>query len=162
MADTENGHTPLAEQVADKAKQQTQQVKDGAQQVKDQATQVVQQGQQRVSHIWEVGRTQFRGALTGQKDRAADGLGDLAQMLQQSATQMKEQGQAGGASIAQNLGNRVSTLSETIHGKEIEEILADTESFAREKPAVFLALATLLGFILARFLKSSGQAASAA
>ncbi len=155
MADTENGHTPLAEQVADKAKQQTQQVK-------DQATHAVQQGQQRVSHIWEVGRAQFRGALTGQKDRAADGLGDLAQMLQQSATQMKQQGQAGGASIAENMGNRVSTLSDTIHGKEIEEILADTESFAREKPAVFLALASLIGFILARFLKSSGQAASAA
>lgn len=155
MPDTDTKPSPpLTEQVADKVNQQTQQVK-------DQAQQAVQQGQQKVNQVWELGRTQFRGALTGQKERIATGLGDVAQMLTQSATTMRDQGQAGGSAIADSLSQRVAKLSETVHQKEIEEILADTEDFARRQPAVFLTIATLLGVLLARFLKSTGQATSA-
>ncbi len=155
MPDNDTNAAPaFTDQVADKVSQQTQQVK-------DQAQQAVQQGQQKVNHLWELGRTQFRGALTGQKDRAADGLGNIGQMLHSSADQMRAQGQAGGSLVADNLALRVNTLSETIHTKEIEEILADTEGFARRQPAVFLTIATLLGFLLARFLKSTDQPASA-
>lgn len=155
MPDTDtNPSPPLTEQVADKVNQQTQQVK-------DQAQQAVQQGQQKVNQVWELGRTQFRGALTGQKERIATGLGDVAQMLTQSATTMRDQGQAGGSVLADSLSQRVAKLSETVHQKEIEEILADTEDFARRQPAVFLTIATLLGVLLARFLKSSGQSTSA-
>ncbi len=155
MPDTDT-HTspPLTEQVADKAKQQTQQVK-------EQAQQAVQQGQQKVNQVWELGRTQFRGALTGQKERVATGLGDVAQMLTQSAATLRDQGQPGGSVLADSLAQRITKLSETVHQKEIEEILSDTEDFARRQPAVFLTIATLLGILLARFLKSSGQGTSA-
>lgn len=156
MPDTDTQTAPpLTEQVAEKAKQQTQQVKDSAQQA-------VQQGQKQVNHIWELGRTQFRGALTGQKDRAADTLGDVGQMLHTSAVQLRQQGQAGSSLVADNLALRINTLSQTIHGKEIEEILADTENFARQQPAIFLSISTLLGFLLARFLKSTNEPAAAA
>lgn len=156
MPDTDNNPSPpFTEQVTEKVTQQTQQVK-------DQAQQAVQQGQQKVNHLWELGRTQFRGALTGQKDRAADGLGNVGQMLHSSADQMRAQGQPAGSLVADNLALKINTLSETIHGKEIEEILADTENFARAQPAAFLTIATLIGFLLARFLKSSGQAAGTA
>jgi len=153
MPDTDTPPSPpLTEQVADKAKQQTQQVK-------EQAQQAVQQGQQKVNQVWELGRTQFRGALTGQKERVATGLGDVAQMLTQSATTMRDQGQTGGSALADSLAQKIAKLSQTVHQKEIEEILADTEDFARRQPAVFLTISTLLGVLLARFLKSSGQAA---
>ncbi len=155
MPDTDTQTSPpLTEQVADKVSQQTQQVK-------EQAQQAVQQGQQKVNHLWELGRSQFRGALTGQKDRAADAIGSVGQMLAQSASTMREQGQPAGSALADSLGKRVTTLSDTVHQKEIEEILADTEDFARRQPAAFLVIAALLGFLLARFLKSSGEAASA-
>ncbi len=155
MPDTDtNQSPPLTEQVADKVHQQTQQVK-------DQAQQAVQQGQQKVNQVWELGRTHFHGALTGQKERVANGLGDVAQMLTQSAATMRDQGQPGGSVLADSLSQRIAKLSDTVHQKEIEEILADTEDFARRQPAVFLTIATLLGILLARFLKSSGQGTSA-
>jgi len=154
MPDTDtNSSPPFTEQVSEKVSQQTQQVK-------DQAQQAVQQGQQKVNHLWELGRTQFRGALTGQKNRAADAVGNVGQMLTQSAATMREQGQPAGSVLADSLGQRVSKFSEIIHGKEVEEILADTENFARAQPAAFLAIAMLLGFLLARFLKSTGEAAT--
>lgn len=156
MADNTNSQAAtLTEQVGQKAKQQTQQVK-------DQAQQAVQQGQTAVSHLWELGRNQFRTALTGQKDRAAGGLGDVADLIKQAGSQLREQGSAGGGQIAENLAERISQLSTTVHDKNIEEIIADTENFGRSNPVAFLSLAALIGFILARFLKSSGQAASAA
>ncbi len=155
MPDTDtNSSPPFTEQVSEKVSQQTQQVK-------DQAQQAVQQGQQKVNHLWELGRTQFRGALTGQKDRAADALGNVGQMLHSSADQMRAQGQPAGSLVADNFALKINTLSDTIHNKEIEEILSDTENFARRQPAAFFPIATLLGFLLARFLKSSSKTASA-
>lgn len=145
----------VTEQAGHKVQEQTHQVK-------VQAQHAAQQGQQVVSHAWELGRSQFRGLLTGQKDKAAAGLGDMAQMLHQTGTQLREQGQPGGSQIADNAADRIDQISKGLQEKEIEEILADTEDFARRQPALFLSIAAVLGFILARFLKSSGQAASAA
>lgn len=144
------------------AEQTEHTVHEQAHQVKVQAQQVAQQGQQAVSHAWELGRTQFRGMLTGQKDKVASSLGDVAAMLHQTGSQMREQGQPGGGKIAETVADRITQISTGIQEKEIEEILADTEDFARSQPVVFLSIAALLGFILARFLKSSGQAAGAA
>lgn len=155
MATTKNTTAPSkTEKVADKAKQQTSQVK-------DQAHHVVEQGQQKASQVWELGRTQFHGLLVVQKERAATGIGDLAQVLQHSASQLREQGQAGGSHVAENLAQKLSAISTGVHEKEIEELIADTENFARARPAAFLTVAALIGFILARFLKSSGQTAKA-
>ncbi len=156
MADNTNSQAPtLTEQVGQKAKEQTQQVK-------EQAQQAVQHGQQTAGHVWELGRNHFRSALTAQKNRAAGGLGDVADLIKQAGSQLREQGSAGGGQIAENLSERFAQFSSTVREKEIEEILADTEKFGRSNPVAFLSLAALIGFVLARFLKSSGQAASAA
>src|SRR5438067_1713219 len=102
MADNTDSQTSkLTEQVGQKAKQQTEQVK-------AQAQQVVQQGQQTASHVWELGRSQFRSALTAQKDRAAGGLGDAADLIRQAGSQLREQGSAGGGQIAENLSERIA------------------------------------------------------
>jgi ElaB/YqjD/DUF883 family membrane-anchored ribosome-binding protein len=145
MAKTDNGaDTPLTEHIGQAAKEQAQQA--------------VQQGQQAVSRAWDAGRTQFRGLLTGQKERLATGLGDYAEMLRSTSGQLREQGQAGGSAVAERLADRLAQISDTVHQKEIEEILSDTEDFARSQPAVFLTAVGVLGFVLARFVKSSRQA----
>ncbi len=133
-----------------------------AEQAKQQAQQAVQQGKQTAGHVWDLARTQFRSQLTGQKDRAAASLDDFAQLIRQTGSQLKDQGHAGSSGYATQIADRISGVAGGIHDKEIEEILADTENFARQRPAVFLSLAALLGFLLARFLKSSGEAAPAA
>ena len=130
-------------------------------QAKQQAQQAVQQGKQTAGHVWELARTQFRSQLTGQKDRAATSLGDFAQLIRQSGSQLKEQGHSGSSGYADQIADKLSGVADGIHQKEIEEILADTENFARQRPAVFLSIAALLGFLLARFLKSSGEPATA-
>jgi ElaB/YqjD/DUF883 family membrane-anchored ribosome-binding protein len=156
MAGKKNGTaSAIVDKVEETAKEQTHQVK-------EQAQQVVHQGQEAMGRVWDAGRHQFRAALNAQKDRAAGGLGDVADLVKQAGSQLREQGSAGGGSIADNIAGRITALSESVHEKEIEEIITETEKFGRSNPVAFLSIAALLGFILARFLKSSGQASSAA
>lgn len=162
MADSKNGAAePLTEQIGHKVQEQTQQVKQQAQQAvqqgKQQAQQAVQQGQQIATRAWDSGRSQARTILTGQKENAATRLDDFVQVLRAAGGQLREQGHAGGAQAAEQLAGRVDQVAATIHQKEVEEIIADTEDFARSQPAVFLSLTALLGLLLARFLKSSGR-----
>ncbi len=131
-------------------------------QAKQQAQQAVQQGKQTAGHVWDLARTQFRSQLTGQKERAATSLDDFSQLIRQTGGQLKEQGHAGSSTYATQIADKLSGVAGSIHQKEIEEILADTESFARQRPAIFLSLAALLGFLLARFLKSTGETAPVA
>jgi ElaB/YqjD/DUF883 family membrane-anchored ribosome-binding protein len=156
MAGKKNGTaSAIADKVEETAKEQTHQVKEHAQQV-------VHQGQEAMSRVWDAGRHQFRAALNAQKDRAAGGIGDVADLVKQAGSQLREQGSAGGGLIAENIAGRISAFSESVHEKEIEEIIADTEKFGRSNPVAFLSIAALIGFVLVRFLKSSGETTSAA
>ena len=131
-------------------------------QAKQQAQQAVQQGKQTAGHVWGLARTQFHSQLTSQKDRAATSLNDFAQLIRQTGSQLKDQGHTGSSGYATQIADRLSRVADGIHDKEIEEILSDTEAFARQRPALFLSIATLLGFLLARFLKSTGETAPVA
>lgn len=131
-------------------------------QAKQQAQQAVQQGQQMAGHVWDLARNQFRSQLTGQKERAATSLEDIAHLVRQSGTQLRDQGHVGSGGYAEQIAGRIAQVAGSIHEKEIEEILADTEDFARHRTALFLAITGLLGFLLARFLRSSGPASAMA
>ena len=141
---------PLSEQVGQK-------LHEGTEQVKQQAQQAVQQGQQIATQAWQTGRTQFKAILNGKKSDFATRLDDMAKVLQTSGSQLREQGHAGSGEMAERLAERVTQATGAVRDKEIEEIIADTEDFARSQPALFLSVVGLLGFILARFLKSTGQ-----
>lgn len=142
--------TPLGEQVGQK-------IHEGTEQVKQQAQQAVQQGQQIATRAWETGRGQFKAILNGKKNDFATRLDDMAKVFQQSGSVLREQGHAGSAQMAERLADRVSQATTAVRDKEIDEIIADTEDFARHQPALFFSVVGLLGFVLARFLKSSGR-----
>ena len=121
--------------------------------------QAVQQGQQWVGHLWDAGRGQFYQLLTSQKNRAASALGDVSQMLHQTSQQLRDQSRPGASGYADQAADYITRVSETVQKKEVTELIADTETFARQKPALFLSIAAVLGFLLARFLKSAPTAA---
>lgn len=141
---------------------QTQDSPPLTEQAKQQAQQVVQQGRQTATHVWDLARGQFRSQLTGQKERAATSLDDMAQLIRQAGSQLKDQGHPGSSGYADQIADRITQVASNVHQKEIDELLSDTEAFARQRPAAFLSIAAILGFLLARFLKSSGQTAAAA
>ncbi len=124
------------------------------------AEQAVQQGQQYAGQAMGLISTRVKDAATQQKDALATGITDIAQILKQNTDSFKEQGI--GIFAAPYLDMAVSKLNDVgsgIQDKSMDEVIQDTEQFARTQPVVFLAVAALLGFLAARFLKSSGAPA---
>ena len=144
MADTQ----PIADQVKEQVKQGTQQA--------------VQQGQQYAGQAADLITTRVKTALTQQKDHLSTGITDVAQLLKQNSESFRTQGV--GVFAAPYIDQAVDKLTEVgtaIQGKDIDEVIRDTEAFARVQPAVFLGIAATLGFFAARFLKSSSATAAA-
>jgi len=154
MADTQQTNpsgadAPFTEQVKDQVKQQTQQV--------------VQQGQQYAGQAVDVLRTQIKSQLTHQKDALGVGVTEVAQIVKKSAEDLRGKGLGAFASpYIEQAGQKLTDFGTIAQQKDIDEVIRDTESFARVQPAVFVGIATLIGFVAARFLKSSGQTAASA
>ena len=83
-------------------------------------------------------------ALTQQKDSLATGITDIAQIVKQNGASCCDQGI--GVFAAPYIDQAVQKLSDvgtTIQQKSIDEVIRDTENFARVQPALFLGAAAL-------------------
>lgn len=120
------------DQVVDQAKQQTSQAVD---QVKGNAFQMMDQ----------------------QKQRAADGLGSVAQALHQTGDNLGNGQQDALGEYAHRAADAVDQFSQQLRNKNVEELLSEAQDFARREPEVFLGGAVLLGLLAARFFKASSR-----
>ena len=130
-------------------------------QIEKQTQSAVQQGQEYAGQAVSVVGTRVKTALTQQKDALATGITDAAQILKQNGDSFRTQGI--GVFAAPYIDQAAAKLTEVgtaIQGKDIDEVLRDTENFGRSQPAYFLGIAALLGFAAARFLKSTGTQAT--
>ena len=149
MVDTQNvppvgTDAPFTNQVKDQVKQQTQQV--------------VQQGQQYVGQAVGILSTRFKIALSQQKDSLATGVTDVAKIVKQSADDLRGKGLGSLASpYIDQAAQKLTDFGTAAQQKDIDEVIRDTEDFARLRPVAFVGIATLVGFVAARFVKSSGQ-----
>lgn len=137
---------PTASQVID----QTQQT----------AGQVVDDAQEKVGQVVDQAKQQTTSLLASRKDQAADTLSTVAHALRQTGQQLREQEQAPVAGLADQVATRVDSVSGYLHGRDVRQIVDDTEAFARQRPAVFVGGALALGVVAARFLKSSKRKAT--
>lgn len=96
--------------------------------------------------------------LSTQKDRATDGLGGLARAIRQSTQSLRDNQQETVAQYVEQAADRIDGLSTTLRDRDLTQLVADAEQFARRQPAVFIGASFVLGVLTARFLKSSGGA----
>jgi hypothetical protein len=95
--------------------------------------------------------------LSHQKARATDGLGSVAQAVRQSTQQLREQQHDTLAQYIEQAADQLEKLSTRLKDKDVTELLDDAQRFARQRPALFVGSAFVLGVIGARFLKSSAE-----
>ena len=88
---------------------------------------------------------------------AADQTGKLASVFHKMAEQFDEQDQHYFSSCANNLARSTDVLSERLRDRDIETLLTQAKDYSRRQPAVFIGGAIATGFLLARFMKSSGE-----
>lgn len=115
-----------------------------AAEAKDETAKVASQAREQATQL--VDRT---------KDQTAQRLGSLATALRQAARQLEQDDAAAFGRYAVLAADQVDKAADYVGGRDLRELVRDTETFARRHPDLFLGGAFVAGVMLARFIKSS-------
>ncbi|HEY9421865.1 MAG TPA: hypothetical protein VIW92_10670 [Thermoanaerobaculia bacterium] len=130
-------------------------------QAKQQGQQLAQQARQQANDLASRGGEQVKSQLANQKHEVSQRLTPIQAALRETAQQLRKQGQAPVAGYADKTSDQVERFSGYLRETEVDEMVDQARGFARTRPAIFLSGAVALGFLGARFLKSSSQEAAA-
>ena len=120
---------------------------------------MAQQARQQANDLASRGGEQVKSQLANQKHDASQRLTPITVALRETAQQLRKQGQAPVAQYADKTSDQVERFSGYLRETEVDEMVDQARGFARSRPAIFLGSAVALGFLGARFLKSSSQQA---
>ena len=91
-----------------------------------------------------------------QKNRAADGLGGIANVIRNAGNELRSENEAIAGYVDQ-ASEQLRRFADQIRQKGVADMLDDVHNFARRRPALFIGGAFLVGLGIARFLKSSAD-----
>jgi len=91
-----------------------------------------------------------------QKNRAADGLGGIADVFRSAGNELRSENEAL-ASYVDMASDQMRRFADTIRQRGVADMMDDVTEFARRRPALFVGGAFLIGLGIARFLKSSAD-----
>jgi hypothetical protein len=121
--------------------------------------QVAEQAQGAAGQVAAQAKQQATSQLESQKDRAVDTLVTVAQALRQTGQQLQQQEQSTVGGYVEQAAERVERMTNYLRAREVPDLIAETQDYARRQPGLFVTGALALGFLGARFLMSSGQRA---
>lgn len=98
-----------------------------------------------------------RSLFEQQKESAVGQLGGVAHALRSTADQMQGDGQPQVARYIGMAADQLETLGDRLRNKDLDTLINDTQNLARRSPGAFLAGTVAVGFLLARFMKSSSE-----
>ena len=97
-----------------------------------------------------------RRTLDQRKRSAADRVDEIAQALGRTGAQFSDN-EPTLSDLANRLAGTVGNLATRLREGSVDDLVADTRSFARRNPAWFIAGGVLAGFAIARFVKASAR-----
>lgn len=112
-----------------------------------------------VAQVKEQAATQIQSTLSTQKDACAESLTGIAQAFRSTADNLRQSDQAPIGQYAETVAGWVDSATGYLNERDVNEIVRDVEGLARRQPALFIGTAFALGFLAARFLKSSSSQA---
>jgi len=130
-----------------------------ADQAQAKASQVVDQAQGAAGQVATQAKEHATSQLETQKGRAVDTLVTVAQALRQTGQQLQQQEQGAVGNYVEQAAERVEHMTNYLRARDVPDLVAETQDFARRQPGLFVTGALALGFLGARFLMSSGQRA---
>ena len=98
-----------------------------------------------------------RDAATKGKGKAADAVGNLAKMLEDSAGTVDTKFGKQYGDYARSAAATVAGLASTLDKKDLDELAASTKDMVKKNPAIAVGAATVIGFVLARMLKGGSN-----
>jgi len=98
-----------------------------------------------------------RSMFEEQKESALGQVGSVAQAIRSSAGNLKGEGQDQTARYVQMIADQLESLGNRVRDKDLDTLVQDAQNLARRAPGTFLIGSVAVGFLLARFLKSSNE-----
>ena len=104
-------------------------------------------------------QTKERGKsmLEQRKGDAAKQMDTIAHAFRASAEQLDKEGQGQPGRYVEMMADQIESLGRQLREKNVDELLESAQNLARRSPATFVAGSVAVGFLLARFLKSSSE-----
>ena len=108
------------------------------------------------------GREQFtnqagekaRGIVTQGMERTAEALANVSKMVGDTAPGIEERLGSEYGDYARRAAGAIENVANTIAEKDPDELIEDTRNFVRNSPGIALAGAAVVGFVVARLLKT--------
>jgi ElaB/YqjD/DUF883 family membrane-anchored ribosome-binding protein len=95
-----------------------------------------------------------RGLVTQGLERTAEALANVSKMVGETASGIEERLGPEYGDYARRAAGSLENVANTIASKDPDELIEDTRNFVRNSPGVALAGAAVVGFVVARLLKS--------
>lgn len=103
-----------------------------------------------------------RSFVSRQKDDAATLFSDLAAAVDAFVGVLSDRGRIHTAGYVSPASARLRAIGEELPRRDLNDIVRDVETFARERPVVFASVMLVAGFGAVRFLRSAADHADAA
>jgi ElaB/YqjD/DUF883 family membrane-anchored ribosome-binding protein len=95
-----------------------------------------------------------RGLVTQGLERTAEALANVSKMVGDTADGIEERLGPDYGDYARRAAGAIENAANTIAEKNPDELIDDTRNFVRNSPGIALAGAAVVGFVIARLLKS--------
>jgi ElaB/YqjD/DUF883 family membrane-anchored ribosome-binding protein len=95
-----------------------------------------------------------RGLVGQGLERSAEALGNVAKLVGDTAPGIEERLGPDYGDFARRAASAIENAANTIAEKDPDELIEDTRQFVRNSPGIALAGAAVVGFVLARLLKT--------
>ena len=130
--------------------------------VKDEVQRLTTEAREETSRMASQAKEQASQLAARATEQTARRLSSLAGALRQAAQQLDSDDAAGFGRYAGIAAEQVEKASDYLGGKDLRELVRDSETFARRHPDLFLGGAFVAGVLLARFVKSSSPGSEGA
>ncbi|HEX2090137.1 MAG TPA: hypothetical protein VHI54_09480 [Actinomycetota bacterium] len=151
---TEQATTAAKEQAKEVAGTAAQAAQGVAAEAGQQARQVAQEASRQVRGIADQAKEQARQQANNQTQRAAQSLRTLSDQMRALAEgRQQESGDA--RNYASWFADRAADMAQQLESRGLEGLVSDLKSFARRRPALFLAGSAATGFLISRVAKSA-------
>jgi ElaB/YqjD/DUF883 family membrane-anchored ribosome-binding protein len=95
-----------------------------------------------------------RGFVSQGLERTSEALANVARMVGDTAPGIEERLGSDYGDYARRAAGSIENVANTIAAKDPDELIEDTRNFVRNSPGVALAGAAVVGFVVARLLKT--------
>lgn len=99
---------------------------------------------------------QAKATVDSRMTEVASELGSVATAVRQTSYDVAGESETV-ARYGEKIAEQLEGISSYLNEKGVEDVLTDLQDFARRQPAVFLGGAFMLGMVVGRFVRSSGD-----